>query len=88
MWEAVERNRKRENEETNKIEKHCKIVILPDRLHETIDRRVKYRARYVCKLFLSPFSFEFHNFFVILIIFSGMDHKKEKWYPYASKRCM
>lgn len=45
MWEAVERNRRQENEETNKIEQHCKIVILPDRLHEVIDRRVKYRAR-------------------------------------------
>lgn len=47
MWEAVERNRRQENEETNKIEEHCKIVILPDRLHEVIDRRVKYRARSV-----------------------------------------
>lgn len=45
MWEAVEQNRRHENEETHKIEQHCKIVILPDRLHEVIDRRVKYRAR-------------------------------------------
>lgn len=45
MWEAVERNRKQENDETAKIEKYCKIVILPDRLHEAVDRRVKFQAR-------------------------------------------
>lgn len=45
MWEAVERNRKQENEKTNKIEQHCKVVILPDRLHEAIDRRVKFKAK-------------------------------------------
>jgi hypothetical protein len=45
MIEAVDRNRKRENEETTKIAQHSKNVVLPDRIHEAIDRRVKFQPR-------------------------------------------
>lgn len=45
MWEAVERNRKQENEKTLKIEHHCNAVLLPNRLHEILDRSVKFKAR-------------------------------------------
>ncbi|KAJ6638876.1 Protein mab-21-like 2 [Pseudolycoriella hygida] len=45
-WEAFERNRQKENEETNKIARHCKSVLLSDRLHEAVDRRVRFRASY------------------------------------------
>lgn len=45
MREAVERNRKQENEQTNKIQQHCKIVLLPNRLYDAIDRHVKFKAR-------------------------------------------
>lgn len=44
-WEADKRIRQKENEETNKIARHCKSVLLPDRLHEAVDRRVRFRAR-------------------------------------------
>lgn len=45
MWQAVGRNRLHENQKTRQIERHCKVAILPDRLQEAVDRRIKYRPR-------------------------------------------
>lgn len=45
LLEAVELNRKRENTKTEQLTKHCKTILLPDRLHEAVDRRVKYVAK-------------------------------------------
>jgi hypothetical protein len=45
MIEAVDRNSKNEKEETQKISHHSKTVVLPDRIHEAIDRKVKYQPR-------------------------------------------
>lgn len=47
LVEAVELNRKRENHKTEQLTKHCKTILLPDRLHEAVDRRVKYVAKWV-----------------------------------------
>jgi hypothetical protein len=44
--EAVSINRKRENEKTQLLSKHCKTVIFPNRLHETVDKWIKYQAKY------------------------------------------
>lgn len=41
LLEAVELNRKRETQKSECLKKHCKNVLLPDRLHEAVDRRVK-----------------------------------------------
>uniref|UniRef100_A0A182P0V4 Mab-21-like HhH/H2TH-like domain-containing protein n=1 Tax=Anopheles epiroticus TaxID=199890 RepID=A0A182P0V4_9DIPT len=46
MWEAVERNRNEENRRNGKTSRHCKTVILPDRLLEAVDRRVKFYAKH------------------------------------------
>uniref|UniRef100_A0A182N1E8 Mab-21 domain-containing protein n=1 Tax=Anopheles dirus TaxID=7168 RepID=A0A182N1E8_9DIPT len=46
MWEAVERNRNEENRRNGKTSRHCKTVILPDRLLEAVDQRVKFYARH------------------------------------------
>lgn len=45
MWEAVERNRNEENRRNGKTSRHCKTVILPDRLLEAVDKRVKFYAK-------------------------------------------
>lgn len=45
MWEAVERNRRQENEQNSKLAQHSKTVILPDRLYDAVDKRVKYYAK-------------------------------------------
>lgn len=45
LSEAVELNRKRENQKTKQLTKHCKTILLPDRLHEAVDRRVKYMEK-------------------------------------------
>ncbi|KAL7027030.1 hypothetical protein ACKWTF_005266 [Chironomus riparius] len=42
LWEAIELNSRKENQKTKCLTKHCKTVMLPDRLAEAIDRRVKY----------------------------------------------
>uniref|UniRef100_A0A182QTZ1 Mab-21-like HhH/H2TH-like domain-containing protein n=1 Tax=Anopheles farauti TaxID=69004 RepID=A0A182QTZ1_9DIPT len=46
MWEAVERNRNEENRRNGKTSRHCKTVILPDRLLEAVDKRVKFYAKH------------------------------------------
>ncbi|EAT38646.1 AAEL009477-PB [Aedes aegypti] len=46
MWDAVERNRREENDRNGKISRHCKTVILPDRLQEAVDQRVKFLAKH------------------------------------------
>ncbi|XP_050079757.1 uncharacterized protein LOC126567580 [Anopheles maculipalpis] len=46
MWEAVERNRNEENRRNGKTSRHCKTVILPDRLLEAVDMRVKFYAKH------------------------------------------
>nr|XP_019564859.2 uncharacterized protein LOC109432963 [Aedes albopictus] len=46
MWDAVERNRREENDRNGKISRHCKTVILPDRLEEAVDQRVKFLAKH------------------------------------------
>ncbi|XP_052901203.1 uncharacterized protein LOC128307416 [Anopheles moucheti] len=46
MWEAVERNRTEENRRNGKTSRHCKTVILPDRLLEAVDTRVKFYAKH------------------------------------------
>lgn len=45
MWDAVERNRREENDRNGKISRHCKTVVLPDRLEEAVDQRVKFLAK-------------------------------------------
>lgn len=42
---AIEQSRKQENELTNALQKHCKIVLLSNRLNEAIDRNVRFKAR-------------------------------------------
>uniref|UniRef100_A0AAG5DIW0 Mab-21-like HhH/H2TH-like domain-containing protein n=1 Tax=Anopheles atroparvus TaxID=41427 RepID=A0AAG5DIW0_ANOAO len=46
MWEAVERNRNEENRRNGKTSRHCKTVILPNRLLEAVDKRVKFYAKH------------------------------------------
>lgn len=46
MWQAVELNRQSECGRSRQIERHCKAVLLPDRLQEAVDRRLKYRPRH------------------------------------------
>ncbi|XP_065090440.1 uncharacterized protein LOC135711503 isoform X2 [Ochlerotatus camptorhynchus] len=46
MWDAVERNRREENERSGNISRHCKTVILPDRLQDAVDQRVKFQAKH------------------------------------------
>uniref|UniRef100_A0A182K1J6 Mab-21 domain-containing protein n=1 Tax=Anopheles christyi TaxID=43041 RepID=A0A182K1J6_9DIPT len=46
MWEAVERNRNEENRRNGKTSRHCKTVILSDRLLEAVDTRVKFYAKH------------------------------------------
>lgn len=46
MWQAVERNRQLECRQSRQIERHCKAVLLPDRLQEAVDRCLKYRPRH------------------------------------------
>ncbi|XP_035894022.1 uncharacterized protein LOC118504069 isoform X2 [Anopheles stephensi] len=46
MWETVERNRNEENRRNGKTSRHCKTVILPDRLLEAVDMRVKFYAKH------------------------------------------
>ncbi|XP_052865563.1 uncharacterized protein LOC128271917 [Anopheles cruzii] len=46
MWEAVERNRAEENRRNGRTSRHCKTVILPDRLLEAVDKRVKFYAKH------------------------------------------
>ncbi|CRK96631.1 CLUMA_CG009990, isoform A [Clunio marinus] len=46
LWEAVELNRNRENQKTEQVTKHCKTILMPDRLYEAVDRRVKYVAKH------------------------------------------
>lgn len=41
LLEAVELNRKRETQKSECLKIHCKNVLLPDRLYEAVDRRVK-----------------------------------------------
>ena len=41
----MERTRNSENEKDKQIEKHHKIVLLPDRIFEAIDRRIKFQPR-------------------------------------------
>lgn len=45
MWQAMQLNRQHETRQTRLIERHCKVVLLPDRLQEAVDRRIKYRPR-------------------------------------------
>lgn len=64
MWEAVERNRRQENEQNSKLAQHSKTVILPDRLYDAVDKRVKYYAKWVSLITI-------HNiravFFILLL---------------------
>ncbi|XP_062542834.1 uncharacterized protein LOC134210660 isoform X2 [Armigeres subalbatus] len=46
MWDAVERNRREENNRNGNISRHCKTVILPDRLQDAVDQRVKFLAKH------------------------------------------
>lgn len=45
MWQAVETNRHQENRQTQFVEQHCKVVLLPDRLQEAIDKRIVFCPR-------------------------------------------
>jgi hypothetical protein len=45
LYEAVELNRMKEDQKTKGVSKHCKTILLPDRLAEAVDRRVKYVAK-------------------------------------------
>ncbi|XP_058819657.1 uncharacterized protein LOC131682284 isoform X2 [Topomyia yanbarensis] len=46
MWDAVERNRQAENKHNGRISQHCKTVILPDRLQDAVDQRVKFLPKH------------------------------------------
>ncbi|XP_058443630.1 uncharacterized protein LOC131425620 isoform X2 [Malaya genurostris] len=46
MWDAVERNRQLENKHNSRISRHCKTVILPDRLQDAVDQRVKFLPKH------------------------------------------
>lgn len=69
MKEAVERNRKQEDEKTSKISQHCKTILLPDRLHEAVDQRVKFLSRHGP---LKNKQFSLHNQ-TIYIIFENIE---------------
>lgn len=45
LWEAIELNLRREKQKSENLTRHCKSVLLPDRLAEAVDRRVKYVAK-------------------------------------------
>lgn len=45
MYDGTLRNSQYEQTETEKLTEHCKSVILPDRLHEAVDWRVKFQCR-------------------------------------------
>ena len=47
LREAVDLNGQKENEKSKCLRKHCKAVMLPDRLAEAVDRRVKYVEKWV-----------------------------------------
>ncbi|XP_053681631.1 uncharacterized protein LOC128732409 [Sabethes cyaneus] len=46
MWGAIERNRQEENSQNGRISRHCKTVILPDRLQSAVDQRVKFLPKH------------------------------------------
>ncbi|XP_055599683.1 uncharacterized protein LOC129748904 isoform X2 [Uranotaenia lowii] len=46
MRDSVERNRREENSRSSKTSRYCKTILLPDRLQEAVDRRVKFCARH------------------------------------------
>ncbi|XP_055523347.1 uncharacterized protein LOC129717464 [Wyeomyia smithii] len=46
MWDAIERNRQEENDHNGRISRHCKTVILPDRLQSAVDQRIKFQPKH------------------------------------------
>lgn len=45
LHEAAELNLRKEKQKSEKLTRHCKTILLPDRLAEAVDRRVKYVAK-------------------------------------------
>ncbi|KAG5684000.1 hypothetical protein PVAND_013253 [Polypedilum vanderplanki] len=46
LYEAIELNRRKEDHKTKCLSKHYKTILLPDRLAEAVDRRVKFVAKH------------------------------------------